>query len=190
MRRAIFIHHNQEATPTAPTARSSRAKSPGRRAQACSRAARLSVAPVGLGVVLLPDSAARRADLRCAVVLLAQATVLLGGRGGGDLAVLHGGLADPVDAGVVADGIVHGVHQDHLVVLVGGVLAHPVGVEHVQVAASLGHAVLGGVAQGVRVLVLVDTLALGVGPLAATTAHAHAVDAVTLLRLVAHAARL
>lgn len=36
--------------------------------------------------------------------------------------MLHDRLADPVDAGVVADGVVGGVDEDHLEVLVGRVL--------------------------------------------------------------------
>jgi hypothetical protein len=36
--------------------------------------------------------------------------------------VLHDGLGDPVDAGVPADDLVVGVHQNDLIVLVCGVL--------------------------------------------------------------------
>jgi hypothetical protein len=48
------------------------------------------------------------------------------------LPVLHHGAAHPVDLGIAADGLVVGIDKDHLVVLVGGVLAHPVGVQHAQ----------------------------------------------------------
>lgn len=39
-----------------------------------------------------------------------------------ELSVLHDGLGDPVDAGVPADDLVVGVHQNDLIVLVCGVL--------------------------------------------------------------------
>ena len=38
-------------------------------------------------------------------------------------------VGDPVDAGVATDGVVVGINQDDLVVLVGGVLGNPVGVQ-------------------------------------------------------------
>ena len=59
------------------------------------------------------------------MALVAEAAVLAAGAGeAAQLAVLVHGVDDPVHAGVVADGGVHGVHQDHLKVLVAGVL-HP-----------------------------------------------------------------
>lgn len=70
----------------------------------------------GEGVAALPRRAAGGTDkVVGAVALLAQATVLA--TGGGEpaaLAVLHDRLRDPLDAGVVADGRVRGVHRDHL----------------------------------------------------------------------------
>ena len=61
---------------------------------------------------------------------LAETTVALalGGEATG-LAVLVNGVADPVDAGVAADGLVRGVNEDDLVVLVDTVLVDPVRVE-------------------------------------------------------------
>ncbi len=38
-------------------------------------------------------------------------------------------VGDPVDAGVATDGVVVGINQDDLVVLVGGVLGNPVRVQ-------------------------------------------------------------
>ena len=49
--------------------------------------------------------------------------------------LLHG-VHDPVDLGVTPDGGVGHVHHDHLEVLVGGVLAHPVGVEDTETLQS------------------------------------------------------
>ena len=114
------------------------------------------------------------------------------------LAVLVHGVHDPVDRRVVADGGVVGVHQNHLVVLVGRVLVHPVAVQHAQVGAHAAHTALGNHAQIASVLQLVDTLVLGlavhntlgVGSLASSTADRHAVHHVALLRLHAQLARL
>lgn len=68
------------------------------------------------GVAALPGGPAGGADeVVGAVALLAQAAVLAAGRGeAAALPVLHHRLGDPLDAGVVADGLVGGVHGDHL----------------------------------------------------------------------------
>ena len=69
------------------------------------------------------------------MALAVQPAMVTAGRGQAtQLTMLHNRLADPVDAGVVADGVVAGVHEDDLVVLEGGVLVHPVGVEHAKAA--------------------------------------------------------
>lgn len=79
-------------------------------------APRLAEPLEGEGVATLPGRAARGTDeVVGAVSLLAQSAVLA--TGGGEaaaFAVLHDGLRDPLDAGVVADGSVGGVHGDHL----------------------------------------------------------------------------
>ena len=54
---------------------------------------------------------------------VAEAAVLAAGAGEApELAVLVHGVDNPVHAGVIADGRVHGVDQDDLKVLVAGVL--------------------------------------------------------------------
>jgi hypothetical protein len=76
----------------------------------------------------------------------------------------------------------------HLIVLVRGVLVHPVRVEHTQTAQTLASALLGLALEVAHELELVDTLVLGltvhdtlaVGALAATTAHGHTVHHVAL----------
>jgi hypothetical protein len=68
---------------------------------------------------------------------------------------------DPVDAGVAADGLVLGVDEDDLVVLVGRVLVDPVRVQDAQVGAAAADALLGGGLEGALVLQLVDTLVGG-----------------------------
>ena len=65
---------------------------------------------------------------------------------------------DPVDAGIPADGLVLGVNEDDLVVLVGGVLVDPVGVEDAEVGAAAADTLLSGGLEGALVLELVDTL--------------------------------
>ena len=127
------------------------------------------------------------------------------------------GGADPVDAGITADGLVLGVDEDDLVVLVGGVLVDPVGVQDAQVGATATDTLLSGGLEGALVLELVDTLVgglacakelalanflhvfmilltvggtLGGRALATTTADTGAVDNVSLLGLVTQTASL
>jgi len=109
------------------------------------------------------------------------------------LTVLVRGLGDPLHAGVVANSVVLRIDQDDLVVLVGQVLVHPVGVQHTEVAALASHTLLSDGAEVAGRLLLVDTLVLGlsihdtlaVGPLASTTADGNTVDNKALLSLVA-----
>ena len=108
------------------------------------------------------------------------------------------GVADPVDTGVAADGLVLGVDKDNLVVLVGRVLVDPVGVQDTQVGAAAANTLLGGGFEGALVLELVDTLVgglavggtLGGRALATTAADTDTVDDVTLLGLVTETASL
>lgn len=108
------------------------------------------------------------------------------------------GLADPVDAGIAADGLVLGVNEDDLKVLVGGVLVDPVGVQDTQVGAAAANTLLSSSTQGTLVLELVDTLVgglavggtLGDRALAATAADTDTVDDVALLGLVAETTSL
>jgi hypothetical protein len=152
-------------------------------------------------VVLLPVLAARRADKLVVAVALARALVrAAGGRLGAELPVLHRGPAHPVDAGVVADDGVHGVHHDDLVELVRRVLSDPVRVEDAEGAALAADALLGdGAVRALELEVvdaLVDGLAVGAAlsrsgaALAAAALDADAVDDEALLGLVAEAAGL
>lgn len=70
-------------------------------------------------------------------------------------------LDDPVDAGIAADGLVLGVDQDDFVVLVGGVLVDPVGVQDTQVGGMATNTLLSGGLERALVLELVDTLVGG-----------------------------
>ena len=108
------------------------------------------------------------------------------------LSVLVHGTDDPVDAGIVADGDVVGVDEDDLEVLVGGILVHPVAVQHTQVAGVLASLVLSDGTQVASELQVINTLVHGltvhhtnvVGTLATTSADGDAEDAVSLLGLV------
>ena len=96
------------------------------------------------------------------LVATAETTALLAG--GGEttsLAVLVDGLDDPVDTGVTADGLVLGVDEDDLVVLVSRVLVDPVGVEDAEVGAAAADTLLSGGLERALVLELVDTLVGG-----------------------------
>ena len=96
------------------------------------------------------------------LVTTAETTGLLasGGKTTG-LAVLVDGVDDPVDAGVLADGLVLGVNEDDLVVLVGGVLVDPVRVQDAQVGATATDTLLSSGLEGTLVLELVHTLVGG-----------------------------
>jgi hypothetical protein len=122
---------------------------------------RLPVAPQGQGVVSLPGLSAASGGLVVAVALVETTGALAGGGEATSLAVLVDGVDDPVDAGVDADGLVAGVDEDDLVVLVGGVLVDPVGVQDAQVSAAATDTLLGGGLEGALVLELVDTLVGG-----------------------------
>jgi len=158
----------------------------------------LSVSPERQGVVALPGLSATGLGLVVAVTLVETTGLLAGGGEAARLAVLVHGVDDPVDAGVDTDGLVLGVDEDDLVVLVGRVLVDPVGVEDSEVSAAAADTLLGGGLEGSLVLQLVDTLVGGLAvsgtlrsrALAATTADADTVDNIALLGLVSETASL
>jgi hypothetical protein len=76
-------------------------------------------------------------------------------------AYLVNGVDDPVDAGILADGLVLRVNEDDLEVLVGGVLIDPVRIENAEVGATTADTLLSGGLEGSLVLQLVDTLVGG-----------------------------
>ena len=109
----------------------------------------------------LPGLSAASLGLVVTVTLVETTGLLAGGGKATSLAVLVDGVDDPVDAGVDADGLVLGVDEDDLVVLVGRVLVDPVGVEDSEVSASAADTLLSGSLEGSLVLQLVDTLVGG-----------------------------
>ncbi len=66
-------------------------------------------------------------------------------------------IADPVDTGIVTDGLVSGVNKDDLKVLVHSVLVNPVGVEDTESSALAANALLSKVAKVAGRLQLGDT---------------------------------
>lgn len=128
---------------------------------AASGASRLSVAPQRQGVVLLPGLSAASLGLGVAVALVETTGLLAGGGETAGLAMLVDGVDDPVDAGVDANGLVLGVDEDDLVILVGRVLVDPVRVEDAQVSAAAADTFLSGGLEGTLVLQLVHTLVGG-----------------------------
>lgn len=71
------------------------------------------------------------------------------------------GVTDPVDAGITTDGLVLGIDKDDLVVLVGGVLVDPVGVQDAQVSSAAANTLLSGGLESTLVLELVNTVVGG-----------------------------
>lgn len=109
----------------------------------------------------LPRLPAAGSGLVVAVALVETTRLLAGGSKTAGLAVLVDGVDDPVDPGVDADGLVLGVNEDDLVVLVGGVLVDPVRVEDAQVSAAAADTLLSGSLERTLVLELVHTLVGG-----------------------------
>jgi hypothetical protein len=70
-------------------------------------------------------------------------------------------VTDPVDAGITADGLVLGVDEDDLEVLVGGVLVDPVGVQDAQVSGAAADTLLSSGLKSTLVLELVNTVVGG-----------------------------
>lgn len=122
---------------------------------------RLPVAPQGQGVLALPGLSAASGGVVVLVTLVDTTGLLAGGGKTASLTVLVHRVDDPVDAGVTADGLVLRVDEDDLVVLVGGVLVDPVGVQDAQVGATATDTLLSGGLEGALVLELVDTLVGG-----------------------------
>lgn len=88
------------------------------------------------GVASSPGCTAGATNGQVELVALAQAAALLAcGCQAAHLSVLVHSLCDPLGVWVASDGLVEGVNEDYLEELVGGVLTHPVGVQHPQTSA-------------------------------------------------------
>lgn len=108
-----------------------------------------------------PSLSATGSGLVVAMTLVETTGLLASGSEATCLAVLVDRIDDPVDARIDADRLVLGVDEDDLVVLVGGVLVNPVGVEDAQVGAAAADTLFGGGLEGALVLELIDTLVGG-----------------------------
>ena len=71
------------------------------------------------------------------------------------------GVDDPVDTGILANGLVLRVNEDDLEVLVGRILVDPVRVEDAEVGATAADTLLSGGLEGSLILQLIDTLVGG-----------------------------
>jgi hypothetical protein len=155
------------------------------------RAQRLTVTAEGLGVAAQPGGMLGGVGLSMKDSLANTTGLASSGGEATGLAVLVDGGDDPVDASVVTDGIVLGINQDDLEVLVGRILSNPVAVENTEVSASTANLALSLDTEGTLVLQLVDTLGGGLSvdnvghglSLTSSTTNLHSVDDKTLLGL-------
>ena len=84
-----------------------------------------------------PGGSARPSSCLGKLATLAETTRPLAGRGEtSQFPVFHDSATHPVNLGVPSYRLVVGVDQDHLEIFVGGVLAHPVGVEDTETLQS------------------------------------------------------
>ena len=165
-----------------------------------SHISRLSVSAEREGVAALPAGSPGSTNaLVGTVALLGHTTGMTTNRGQTTaLAVLHHGVHNPVDGRVVADGVVSRIDQNDLEVLVGGILIHPVAVQHTQVLADATNTALSNRAEIALVLQSDNTLVLGlsihntlgIGSLASSTADSNTINNVALLGLHSQSASL
>ena len=112
--------------------------------------------------------------------------------------MLLGGISDPINAWVSADGLVEWINEDDFVEFESGILTNPVRVENSQVSASASNTLFSNRLVCSCSLLLSDTLVTGLSEdatltdvlLAATSSDAGSVDDITLLGLVAELACL
>merc|ERR1719265_2397358 len=115
-----------------------------------------------------------------------------------EFTMLHHRLADPIDAGIIADDLVGWINHDNLIPLVDSIGGHPVGVQDSQRAALAANTLLSNTFLRAPGLDLVDTMALwlsvdntlGDSLLSATALDSNTIDQVALLCLVAKLACL
>lgn len=158
----------------------------------------VSVSPQGQSVVLLPSVTTTSLGLGEQVSLVDTSGLLSGSGKTSGLSVLVHRVDDPVVSWVSSDGIVRWVHQDNLVVLVGGVLVNPVRVQNSQVTSSSTNSLLSSDSQRLLVLQLLDTLVgwltvsstLWHRSLSTTSSDSNTVDDETLLGLVTQSSGL
>lgn len=121
----------------------------------------LPVSPERQCVLPLPGLSPSSLGVVVSVTLVETTGLLASGSETTHFAVLVDGGNNPVDAGILADGLVLRVDEDNLEVLVGGVLVDPVGVEDAEVGTAATDTLLGDRAERALELELVDTLVGG-----------------------------
>jgi hypothetical protein len=119
------------------------------------------VSPQRQGVLPLPRLSPSSLGVVVSVTLVETSALLARSSETTHFAVLVHGVDDPIDAGVETDSLVLGVDKDDFVVLVGGVLVDPVGVEDAEVGAATTDTLFGDGTEGALELELVDTLVGG-----------------------------
>jgi len=150
----------------------------------------MAVASEREGVLAQPGGATGASLGGGVAMAFAQSTRRLAGSSlATKLAMFLLSFADPLNPRITANGSVGGVDHDDFVVLVSGIFAHPVRVEHTKRPDLASHTLFCDGLERALEFHLVDTMmsglavgaALGDGLLAGTTADAHAVDDESLL---------
>jgi len=90
----------------------------------------LTVSSEGQQLSFLPVTTSGRSDLESSLTLSAESSSFTAsGSKTTEFTVLVSWVADPVDSGVVTDGLVHRIDHDHFIPLADGVLGDPVRVQ-------------------------------------------------------------
>jgi hypothetical protein len=164
-----------------------------------SRLSCLSESSKRQGVSSQPGGSVRRSDLGFSMALNSQTSSLLTSGGQtSQFSVLVDGTADPVDLGVVSDGLVGGVDEDDFVVFISGILSNPVRVEDSETTDLSADSFFSDGSQVSGELELDNTLVGGLtaddtlsdGLLSTTSSDSNSVDDVTLLGLVTESSGL
>ena len=109
----------------------------------------------------LPCLSAAASSIVIAVALIETTRLFASGSEAAALTMLVDRINDPVDTGIATDGLVVGIDEDHLVVLVGRVLVDPVRIQDTEVTTAAANTLLGRRLESTAILELVHTLVGG-----------------------------
>ena len=148
--------------------------------------------------MLLPGVTTSSLGLVVKVTLVDTSGFLSGGSQTSGFSVLVHWVDNPVVSGISSNSLVRWVDQDHLVVLVGGVLVDPVRVQNSQVGSTTTNSLFGGGSQRSLVLQVLNTLVgwltisstLWNWSLSTTSSNSDSVDDESLLSLVTQSSSL
>jgi hypothetical protein len=112
--------------------------------------------------------------------------------------MFHCAIANPVDSGILADGLVEGVYQDNFKKFENSILCNPVGIEDAQITTPAPHSFLGNTAKITSKLQLIHSLVGGLAihstlghlSLPTTTANTSPIDYESLFGFIAQASGL